>query len=245
MIFGESTFVVLDKINLMLLIIDIDNYILKIKTVKVIKSNLIILIKNQTEVISMENNIPKPVGSAVIRYSGLIFDIIQQDMQIGNKIKIFELARRSPGVRVIIVDGNKMLVTKEYRTEIKGWDFRLPGGKVFDSLEEYRTAADSGKDMEDFARDAAKKEALEETGIVIDDIKYFATSGTGGPTVLWDMYYFVADKFHLSDSGQMLEPGENITYEWMNFYDVKKLCLDGSFKEDRTVANILRFLYHG
>ncbi|MCK5043263.1 MAG: NUDIX hydrolase [Candidatus Aenigmarchaeota archaeon] len=190
----------------------------------------------------MENNLPRPVGSAEIKYSGIIFDIIHQKMQIGDKTKIFEQARRSPGVRVMLVDGNKMLVTKEYRTEIKGWDFRLPGGKVFDSLEEYRAAVGSGKDMLASALDAAKKEVLEETGLVVDEIRHFATSGTGGPTVRWDMYYFVADKFHLSDGGQMLEEGENITFEWVSLDDVRRLCLDGSFKEDRTVANILKFL---
>ncbi len=190
----------------------------------------------------MEDNLPKPVGPAEVKYSGKIIEVIHQKMQIGDKIKIFEQARRSPGVRVMLVDGNKMLVTKEYRTEIKGWDYRLPGGKVLDSLEEYRAAADSGKDMQDFALEAAKKEVLEETGLVIDEIRHFATSGTGGPTVLWDMYYFVADKFHLSDSGQMLEVGEMITFEWMDFEDVRRLCLDGSFKEDRTVANVLKFI---
>ncbi len=204
-----------------------------------------ILIKNETEVISMENNLPKPVGPAEVMYSGHIIEVIHQKMQIGDKTKIFEQARRSPGVRVMIVDKGKMLVTKEYRTEIKGWDYRLPGGKVLDSLEEYRAAVDNGKDMQGFALEAAKKEVLEETGLVVDEIRHFATSGTGGPTVMWDLYYFVAETFHLSDDGQMLEPGENITCEWMGFDDVKRLCLDGSIQEDRTVANVLKFILKG
>ncbi|MEA2003418.1 MAG: NUDIX hydrolase [archaeon] len=190
----------------------------------------------------MEKDIPKPVGSAEVKYSGNIIEVVHQKMQVGDRIKIFEQARRSPGVRVMLVDGDKMLVTKEYRTEIQDWDFRIPGGKVFDSLEEYRAAVESGKDMLASASDAAKKEVLEETGLVVDEIRHFTTSGTGGPTVRWDMYYFVADKFHLSDGGQMLEPGENITFEWMSLDDVRRLCLDGSFKEDRTVANILKLL---
>ncbi len=190
----------------------------------------------------MEYNLPKPVGSPEVKYSGNIIEVVHQKMQIGENTKIYEQAIRSPGVRVMIVNGNRMLITKEYRTEIDGWDFRLAGGKVFDSLKEYRTAIESGKDMLDHALDAAKKEVLEETGLVVDKIRYFATSGTGGPTVRWDLYYFIVDEFHESLDGQMLEEGENITFEWMSLDDVKRLCLDGSFKEDRTVANILKFI---
>lgn len=44
-----------------------------------------ILIKNETEVISMENNLPKPVGPAEVMYSGHIIEVIHQKMQIGDK----------------------------------------------------------------------------------------------------------------------------------------------------------------
>ncbi len=190
----------------------------------------------------MENNLPKPVGPAEVMYSGHIIEVIHQKMQIGDKTKIFEQARRSPGVRVMLVDEGKMLVTKEYRTEIKGWDYRLPGGKVFDSLHEYKEFIDSGDEIIDYAMKAVDNEGREEAGLVAENIEYFSRSGSGGRTIIWDLYYFIVDKFHLSDSGQMLELGENITCEWMDFEDVKRLCLDGSFKEDRTVANILKFL---
>ncbi len=190
----------------------------------------------------MENNLPKPVGPAEVMYSGHIIEVIHQKMQIGDKTETYEVARRSPGVRIMFVNDGRMLIAKEYRAEIEGWDYRLPGGKVFDSLREYKEYIDSGDEIIDYAMKAVDNEGREEAGLVAENIEYFSRSGSGGRTIIWDLYYFIVDKFHLSDSGQMLELGENITCEWMDFEDVKRLCLDGSFKEDRTVANILKFL---
>ena len=192
----------------------------------------------------MENYIPKPIGQSEVKYSGSIIEVLHQKMKIGNEVRIFEKARRSPGVRIMIVENNRMLIIKEYRTELEDWDFRIPGGKVFDTLEDYKSALESGENMLKMAVEAAKKEVLEETGLVVENINYFRTSGTGGPTVEWDMFYFVADEFCESKNGQTLEPGENITCRWMDFEDVRKMCIDGSIKEDRTVANILRYFQY-
>ena len=52
---------------------------------------------------------------------GLMHQIIQYDVKIGNKTKVFEKAVRAPGTRLIIVDGNKILLSKEWREEQKKW----------------------------------------------------------------------------------------------------------------------------
>ena len=61
--------------------------------------------------------------------------------------RTFELARRAPGVRVIIPDhraAGKVLLTKEFRRELNGGTSRLPGGKVFDTLAEFETFRATG-----------------------------------------------------------------------------------------------------
>ena len=50
-----------------------------------------------------------------------------------------EIVRRPPGVRLLIVKEGNVLLTKEYRHEADGYDFRLPGGKVFESLRDFKT----------------------------------------------------------------------------------------------------------
>ncbi|MBI5466096.1 MAG: hypothetical protein HY974_02290 [Candidatus Kerfeldbacteria bacterium] len=73
-----------------------------------------------------------------IVYQGKMFEVIRWEGKPG---VMFEAAVRAPGVRLIIEtekDGQKgLLMTKELRREAEGFDYRLPGGKVFDNLKEY------------------------------------------------------------------------------------------------------------
>jgi 8-oxo-dGTP pyrophosphatase MutT (NUDIX family) len=190
----------------------------------------------------MSKVLPVPSGSETIAFKGKLIEVVHQKMQVGEKEFTLEFARRAPGTRLIIVSPDKkILLAKEYRTEIKGWDIRLPGGKVVDSLQEYNQIIKTGEDMLEKAQAAAKKEALEEVGLIVDDIKHIATS-TCGATIIWDLYYFVVDKYHASSQGQKLELGENIISEWVSFTEAKELCLTGKVQEDRSAAVLLRFL---
>lgn len=99
-----------------------------------------------------------------IAYKGRLFEVVEQEQPNG---KIYEKARRAPGVRLIIFDSSseRVLLTREWRQELQGWDYRLPGGKVFDTLEEYDAFRNSDRDIEIVAAEKAQAEALEEAGI--------------------------------------------------------------------------------
>ncbi len=61
--------------------------------------------------------------------------------------RVFERVLRAPGSRIIIVKDGKMLFTREKRGELGGKvDYRLPGGKVFDTNEVFQAYLESGKD---------------------------------------------------------------------------------------------------
>ena len=83
-----------------------------------------------------------------IVFQGKLIEVVQQTVEIGDKQLLREIARRSPGVRLIICDGDKILITKEFRREVNVEDYRLPGGKVFDTLKEYN---DHKNDIEKYA----------------------------------------------------------------------------------------------
>ena len=191
----------------------------------------------------MTNNIPQPVGEEKIVYQGKIIEVVQQLMRVGDEQINFERARRSPGTRLIIIsEDKKLLLTKEYRTELKDWDFRLPGGKVCDSLEEYNQLLKSGESLLVKAKQAAKKEAEEETSIRVQELEHYYTSKCGA-TVEWDLFYFVVrvDKPEMGE--QKLEQGENIEIGWYSFEEAEKIALRGEMKEDRSAAVLLRYLY--
>jgi len=177
-------------------------------------------------------------GQEEIVYKGKIFEIVKQPMRVGEKRMFFEIARRSPGIRLIIVKDDKMLISHEFRTELDAYDYRLPGGKVFDTLDEYNKH--SSKNILPFAVDAAKRECREETGLIAKNVKHFVTAQSGA-TVIWDLIYFIIDDFEESDNGQELEDGEVIDTEWKTFDEVKKLCKDGKISEDRSMGVLFKF----
>jgi 8-oxo-dGTP pyrophosphatase MutT (NUDIX family) len=166
---------------------------------------------------------------------------VQQKMREGDREKVYEFARRSPGIRLIIISPeNKILLTKEYRPELKAWDFRLPGGKVFDSLSQYNAFLKSGDDILVMAAAAARLEAEEEVGLKIENPLHVATSPCGA-TMRWDLYYFVVSNY--TSSAQKLGQGENIETIWLSLDEAQNLALTGQISEDRSAAVLLRYLH--
>ena len=141
-----------------------------------------------------------------ITYRGKMFEILTWEGKPGVK---FESAARAPGVRLIIEtekNGMKaLLMTKEIRREADGYDFRLPGGKVFDSLSELDKYRESGDDIAPIAEIAAKKEGKEEAGISGGEYIPIEISKAGA-SVEWDLYYFVVKNSEIGE--QELEEEE-------------------------------------
>ena len=182
--------------------------------------------------------------SEKILYSGEIFELYEKTSRYNKdgeiQYKRFEYARRSPGVRGIIVKEDKILLTKEYRYELEDWDYRLPGGKVYDSLEDYRMALKEETILSD-VQDAIKRELLEEVGIKISS-PYLYYISKAGATVIWDLYYFIIDGFEFAKEGQDLGDGENISYQWFSYTEIKDLIKKDLIKEDRSIGIISKYI---
>ncbi len=172
-----------------------------------------------------------------IMYQGKIFEVVQFPVKVGSQEVIFEKVRRSPGTRLIIIKNDQILLTKEFRQELGMDDYRLPGGKVFDTLKEYNNALH--QDLTKEALKAAKRECLEETGLLPTKIALFDIVHAGA-TVDWDLFYFLVKDFDVKK--QRLEEGEWISVEWKTFAEAKAMCLNRKISEDRTVGVLLRFL---
>lgn len=182
-------------------------------------------------------------GPEEIVFSGKVFEVIHQPVKAGRKAFTLEIARRAPGVRLIITDPGhtKFLITREHRRELEGWDQRLPGGKVFDRLTEYRQALTSGDDLEPHVLTAARREAEEEVGLKLHDPRHLGVSPCGA-TVKWDLYYVVCTKHEEIPGGAKPEPGEQITSEWQPAAEVERLCLSGELSEERSAMALLKFI---
>lgn len=184
------------------------------------------------------NSLRKEIAS----YKGRLFTVIEQTHEFDGKQKVFEQVRRAPGCRLVIRnDKNEFLITREYRSELSGYDLRLPGGKVFDSLAEYEAAIASDVPMLGAAKNAASIEGAEEAGIIVNDLELLAVSKCGA-TITWDLYYFIVSAWQVRDGGQNLGTGEDIAVTWMMPADVKAACLDGRISEERSAIQLLRLL---
>ena len=172
---------------------------------------------------------------------GKLFELVHLKQDDG---RVFEIARRAPGVRLIIHDetAGKILLTREFRHELGEWDYRLPGGKAFDSLDEFEAFRVSGKDMIDAAKTQAINEAQQEAGVEITELELYKKSVLGA-TVEWDLYVFEATKWQLSVEGQELEVGEKIEADcWVTYEEASKMALHGSMQEERIALILLQWL---
>lgn len=176
-----------------------------------------------------------------VAYHGKLFEVIQSEQPDG---RVFERAVRAPGVRLIVADkpAQKLLLTREFRQELNGWDFRLPGGKVFDSLEEYDSFKAASGDINQAAAEKAKAEGLEEAGLNISDLTLFKKS-TLGATVEWDLFVFEVNDWREAESGQQLEVGEQIEADsWFGYDEARRMILNGQIQEERIALLLFRWL---
>ncbi len=173
---------------------------------------------------------------------GKIFELVQLPQSGG---RIFEVARRAPGTRLIIADktGQKVLLTREFRRELDDYDYRLPGGKVFDTLDEFENFRTSGADITEAAKTQAKAEGAQEAGIDIAELKLFKKSVLG-TTVEWDLYVFEATQWQLHADGQQLDSPEEqgTTVDWYAYDKVEQMILDGNMQEERIALILLQWL---
>ncbi len=151
--------------------------------------------------------------------------------------------RRPPGIRALIINKEKksILFSKEFRYELNDWDLRLPGGKVFDSLDAYKESLRIG-DVLDHVELTVPKEVLEEIGLIVKNPKLIKVSKDGAG-VVWDLFYYEITDYEVSENGPKLEEDEVINgYEWKTFDEVIELCASNQIHEDRTVGVLLTYI---
>ena len=129
-------------------------------------------------------------------------------------------------------------MTKEFRRELDTVDYRLPGGKVCDTLVEYN---EHRKDITQQALIAVNRECEEEAWLIPQNPVLYHIS-KAWTTIERDLYYYVIEKFTQHADGQHLETGEHITVEWKSKEEIKDIIKNWWMQEDRSVWVLLRFL---
>lgn len=175
------------------------------------------------------------------------FEFIQteDEFQIDGKPKVVKrnMVRRPPGIRALIVDDEnmKILLSREFRYELNGWDYRLPGGKVFDSLKDYKESIKENTVLEHVEK-TVPKEVMEEIGLIVKNPKLLKISHDGAG-VIWDLYYYKITDYEISKDGPKLEEDEVIEgFVWKNYDEIIDLCIQSEIHEERTVGVLLPYV---
>lgn len=167
-------------------------------------------------------------------FSGRLGEVVHLHQPDG---RVFELFRRPPGVRMIFLKGGSVLMTEEYRSEIAGFDLRLPGGKVFDDLASYAAERAAGS-FEESALRAVERESHEEVGLHVSQAELVAVAKAGA-TVDWDLYYYVVRDFTAAPDGPQPEDGEEIRTTWLTAPEILEAIRAGRMSEWRSVGVLL------
>ena len=180
-----------------------------------------------------------------VLYDNQFFEFIEQEKEflVDNEKKnlLLRFVRRSPGVRALIVNHqDQILLSYEYRYDLECFDYRLPGGKVFDSLKEYRKSLQENNILEN-ATKAVIKEVKEEVGLKIENPELLWIS-KAGTSVHWDLYYYTVKDYRILKK-QSLEENEVINgFVWKSFEEVKEMCINHVIHEERTVGVLLSYI---
>ena len=170
----------------------------------------------------------------------------EEEHTINNQKKIIKrkMVRRPPGVRALILnknDNQKILLSKEFRYELDKWDYRLPGGKVFDTLDLYKEAI-ARNDVQKYVDKSVAKEVLEEVGLIVKSQKLLKISHDGAG-VIWDLFYYEIKDYEESLDGAHLEENEFVEgYVWKSFDEIIKMCIEKKINEERSVGVLLSYI---
>ena len=194
--------------------------------------------RNEGELLTIPNGEPTVVYRG--RLGAMVEFPVLQDRGEGYIELVFEKFCRPPGTRIIAVRDDKILLNKEHRLETDGFDWRLPGGKVFDTFEEYEEFLGENVPTEKII-DGARKELQEEAHLDTSHLEIFDKSICGS-SVEWDLYYVIARDtvdFHLENHNE----GEEIEeHRWCSFEEIESMCRSGEISEGRSVAVLLKFI---
>ena len=170
----------------------------------------------------------------------------EEEHTINNQKKIIKrkMVRRPPGVRALILnknDNQKILLSKEFRYELDKWDYRLPGGKVFDTLDLYKEAI-ARNNVKKYVDKSVAKEVLEEVGLIVKSQKLLKISHDGAG-VIWDLFYYEIKDYEESLDGAHLEENEFVEgYVWKSFDEIIKMCIEQKINEERSVGVLLSYI---
>lgn len=195
--------------------------------------------RNPDEPKHLSNGVPQVLYQAKI--GALLALPMLEDQGEGYIERVFEQYVRPPGVRAITVnEKNEIFLQHEFRYEKGDFDWRLPGGKVFDSFDDFFPYI--GKNIpEEMILNAAVKELREEAHL--DAKPSYFIKKICGATVQWDLYYVVMQEPTPYQIDYIEKDGHhNKETAWLSLEKVEAMCYSGEINEAQTAIALLQWV---
>lgn len=153
------------------------------------------------------------------------FRVYHEKVLIASVEKTFEYVWRKDGTRTIAInEKNEILLTKEYRFELQGEDWRIPGGRLNDESEPII--------------EAASREFREETGYAAKNWQ-FLWSSTPDSTVRYQRHFLLATDLTEGETSHDLGE-ESIVVHWIPFEKAVGMAINNEIKEEISALSIIR-----
>ncbi len=158
-------------------------------------------------------------------FKGVVFDVYQweQDMFDGSK-EIFEALKRTNGVTIIAVSGDKIIYAEEDQ----------PGTGTFTTF--FGGKSEEGEDP----LETAKRELLEESGLSSDDWELVKIHDSYSSKLDWTVHTYVARNV-VQTGTQHLDPGEKITVKEASWDEFLTIAAGDSFRNKEWALELLRW----
>ena len=159
----------------------------------------------------------------LICYKGKIFDLIQKDVVINDKIYQRDIIRHPGGVGVLVTKEGKILFVKQFRHAINKETLEIPAGKL-----EY------GEDP----KTCGMRELNEEAYLECEELQ-FITSIVSTPGFC-DERIWIYEAIHpkLTTHHLTQDEDENIDLVWLNINEAYQMILDQKIDDAKTIIAI-------
>jgi ADP-ribose pyrophosphatase YjhB (NUDIX family) len=181
-----------------------------------------------------------PAGDERIRHRGDRVAVVERPVAGPDGVAREESARLPPGVRLVVVDADDVLLLPDGPRGPGDPRWRLPGGSVVDSLPAYEALRGSDRSVRDAADEAAPRVLREAVGLdpVRSDHLFVLPAG---PDVDAPLYCYLVEQHRAARRG----PDEPTDAAWVARDDVRAACLAGRVPEPRSALALLRWLADG
>lgn len=159
-------------------------------------------------------------------FKGKIFEVFQWDQQLyDGSTGVFEMLKRPNTLQVIAVNGNDLFITHEEQPT-KGPFYSLIGGR---------------QDEGETPLEGAKRELLEESGLVSDEWVLYKTY-TPLTKIEWNIYTFIAKNCRKIGE-QQLDGGEKISIKTVSFDEFTNLVFSEKFYGNEFAFDLMQMMY--